>query len=130
MKQSLTTILAASALTLGIAAPTFAQQQGAQGAQGAQPPGAEQQMPQVEVSDADLELFVKAREKVGEVRQSFQEQMAAAESSEEAQELQQAASGEMVSAVESFGLTVNEYNQIAYAIQAQPELKTRFEEIQ
>jgi len=131
MKQSLPAILATFALSLGVAAPSLAQQ-AQQQQQGTPSPAAQAQAQaaQVKVTDDDLEQFVEAKEKVADVRQSFQKQMAEAENSKDAQKLQQEASGEMVSAVEASGLSVDKFNQIAYAVQAQPDLQSRLEKLQ
>lgn len=120
IKPIMSAMIAASALSMAAATPALAQE-------GARAPGAEQAMPQVEVSESQLELFAKVSDKLGQVRQEYQAKMAAAESTEDAQKLQEDASNAMVAAVESLGMSVDEYNQIAYAIQADPELRSRLE---
>lgn len=88
------------------------------------------QTEQIEVTDSKLALYVQAATKITEIRDQFQQKMAAAESPEQAQSLQEEASTEMIGAVESFGMTVEEYNQIAYALQSDPELRERLEKLQ
>lgn len=91
--------------------------------------GAPTDQQQMDVSDDQLQTYAEAEQKVQEIRDDFQEQMPTAESPEEAQTLQQEAQQEMVSAVEDAGLTVEEYNQIASQMQANPELRQRMESL-
>ena len=99
----------------------------------AQGPAQQAQHPppqQVEVSDAMLEQYVEVAAKVTEIRNDFQQQMAGVETSEEAQSLQEEASAEMVEAVQSSGMSVEDYNQIAYALQSDPALQERLQDLQ
>lgn len=91
------------------------------------PPQAQQ--PSAQVSDSDLALFLKASQRVAEVRQQYQRQLQQADSTDRAQELQQEATEMMRGAVESFGLTVDEFNQIASAAQADPTVRERLVEM-
>lgn len=127
------------AITLGMASPlTLAQASGyedptrqhdAQQQYDAGQYGAPAAQEQVEVSDDQLKTYAEAEQKVQEIRSEFQQQMPNAESPEEAQTLQQEAQQEMVAAVEDAGLTVEEYNQIASQMQANPELRQRMEQL-
>ncbi|QIB65683.1 DUF4168 domain-containing protein [Kineobactrum salinum] len=110
---------AATSLLLLLGAPAVL-------AQDAPPPQTEQ----IEVTDSKLALYVQAATKITELRDQFQQKMAEADSPEQAQSLQEEASTEMIGAVESFGMTVEEYNQIAYALQSDPELRERLEKLQ
>lgn len=83
----------------------------------------------IEVSDSQLALYLQAATKVEEIRQGIQEQMPEAGSAEEAQTLQEEAMQQMVAAVESFGMTVDEYNRIAIAVQQDPQLQSRLREL-
>lgn len=123
---------AATTLVMLLGAPAVLAQ-GAQQSQGQQSQGANTPPPQaeqIEVTDSKLALYVQAATKITEIRDQFQQKMAAADSPEEAQGLQEEASSEMIGAVESFGMTVEEYNQIAYALQSDSELRERLEELQ
>lgn len=132
LKTAALTAAATSLLLGGQFAVAQGGQQGYEQGQGGQaqtpPPAQQQQMP--EVSEQQLELYVQAATKITEIRQSFQEKMSSADDAEQAQSLQQEASEEMVGAVESIGLSVEEYNQIAYALQSDPALRERVEEMQ
>lgn len=77
------------------------------------------------VDDAQLEQFATALTDVRDLGNEYSEQIASAESQEEAQELQQEAQVEMVAAVEDTGMTVQEYNQIAEQMSQNPELMER-----
>lgn len=87
----------------------------------------QQQTQQEEIDDNSLALYVEAATKVQEVREEFQQKIPDAETPEQAQELQQEALQEMAAAVESFGMTVDEYNQIANRLQTDAELRERLE---
>jgi GTP1/Obg family GTP-binding protein len=69
-------------------------------------------------------------DKVSEIRNDFQQKMASAEDTEKAQSLQEEASAEMVEAVQASGMSVEEFNQIAYALQSDPALQERLAAIQ
>ncbi|WP_110619743.1 DUF4168 domain-containing protein [Thioalkalivibrio sp. ALE21] len=97
------------------------------GAQGGAPPeggGApmQQEAPEVDLSDEDIDTFVEAFVGVQEVREDFSQRLQEAEDETEAQQMQQEAQDEMVAAVEDAGMTVEEYNEVAMALQNDPEL--------
>ncbi len=123
---ALALVLGAGAAPLASAQYDSAQGQGPQG--NAAPPQTQQQT--AEVSDSDLELFQKISGRIAEIRQEYQQALPQAGSTEEAQSLQEKASQSMVEAVESFGLTVDEYNQIAAAAQSDPGIRERLNEMQ
>ncbi|WP_018141928.1 MULTISPECIES: DUF4168 domain-containing protein [unclassified Thioalkalivibrio] len=110
------------------------------GAQGGQPPqgGAEggaaqggapmQEAPEVDLSEEDIDTFVSAFVAVQEVREDFADRLQGAEDETEAQSMQQEAQDEMVSAVEDAGMSVEEYNEVAMALQNDPELMQEVQE--
>ncbi|QIB52763.1 MULTISPECIES: DUF4168 domain-containing protein [Pseudomonas] len=134
--NTLKTLTAAVALAaLGATAPAaFAQATGGtpQGAtQGAQQ-GAQQGAPagqmggaQTEISEEDLQKFAEADSAVGEIRDDFSQRLSQAENQEEAQSLQMEAQEKMVEAVQSEGLEIPKYNEIATRMQSDPELQQR-----
>lgn len=77
------------------------------------------------VDDAQLEQFAAALTDVRDLGNEYSEQIASAESQQDAQALQQEAQVEMVAAVEETGMTVEEYNQIAQQMSQNPELMER-----
>lgn len=77
------------------------------------------------ISDADLEKFVEAEEKVAEIRSEFTQKLNDAEDQSQAQSLQLEAQEKMMEAVSDVGIEVPVYNEIATRIQSDPELKQR-----
>ncbi|MCC5856176.1 MAG: DUF4168 domain-containing protein [Idiomarina sp.] len=108
--------------------PALAQQQGEAEAQAA----AQAQMEQMQnavITEDQLEKFVDALEDIERINDDFVEQLENIETQEQAQELQIAAQREMVEAVEDAGLTVEEYNTVAYRLQSDPEIREAVEQI-
>lgn len=94
---------------------------GATGAASAQ--SAEETMePRTDWSQEKLESFAAAAVGVDEVFSRWREDISEAESAEKANEMQQTASKEAAEVVEDEGLTIEEYNEINQAIQADPQL--------
>jgi len=91
---------------------------------------AAQQQPQApaDITDSDLQSFAEAAAEVQALRQEWRPRLEAAEDEAEAAELQQQANMQMIAAVENSGITVDAYNQIAMAIQQNPELGEQVEE--
>lgn len=93
---------------------------------------AQQQMEEMAnqpISEEQLEQFADALNDIERINDEFVTELEQAESQEQAQELQIAAQSEMVEAVEDSGLTVEEYNAIAYRMQNDPEIQERIEEL-
>lgn len=138
-KRFTTTCLATAALSLGATAvsaqtqpeynepepPAGPQQNGAAPAQqqGAQGAG------ESSLSDSQLELYAKAAQKVEGINQELQQNMLEAEDQDEARKLQADAQQEMVNAVQSLGMTAEEYNEIAKQLQSDPAAMERLQEI-
>jgi len=83
----------------------------------------------VEVSDADLRSFAEARTAISEIQQDYSTRLQNADDPEKANELQQQANEEMIGAVEETGLDVDSFNTIAMAIQNDPELQQKLQQI-
>ncbi|RUO27042.1 hypothetical protein CWE09_10210 [Aliidiomarina minuta] len=93
---------------------------------------AQQQMEEMQnepVTQEQLEQFASALNDIERINDEFVEQLEAAETQEEAQELQISAQSEMVEAVEDSGLSVEEYNAIAYRMQNDPEVQQQIEDL-
>ena len=126
--NTLKTLTAAVALAaIGATAPAaFAQSAGGapqsapQGAPAGQMGGA-----QTEIAEEDLQKFVNADSAVGEIRDDFSQRLSKAENQEEAQSLQMEAQEKMVEAVQSEGLEIPKYNEIATRMQSDPALQQR-----
>ena len=119
----------ALAVALGASGAAVAQQSGAQGG-GAQGGMQQQQAPDIDVSDEQVESFAEAQARVAEIGEKWTPRMQEAESSEEVQKAREQAQQEMVIAVENSGLSVQEYNQIARAAQADEELRAKIQDAQ
>lgn len=79
-------------------------------------------------SDEDVKAFVAARDSVIEISQEWEERIQNAESQEEMNSLQQASQEEMVKAIRSEGLNVNDYNMMVDAARSNPDLQQRINE--
>ncbi|RUO35465.1 hypothetical protein CWE13_11075 [Aliidiomarina shirensis] len=93
---------------------------------------AQQQMEEMAsqpITDEQLEMFVEAIEHIERINNDFVEALEEVETQEEAQELQMNAQREMVESVEESGLTVEEYNAMAYRLQNDPEIQQKVEEM-
>ena len=104
--------LAATALTASMSLPTFAQTE----------PAAPQA---TEIPEAELQSYAAAAAEIEALVQEWQPKVQSAETPEEAAEIGQQAQAEMVQAVESEGLTVEQYNQITQLAQADPDLQAK-----
>jgi hypothetical protein len=126
MKLNRTLLAGVTAVALG-----FAGSLGVATAQETSPaaPASEAQAPAAtapQIDEQKLQSFATAFLEVSEVTQEYQPQIAAAGSVEAQQKLQQEAGQKMVDAVNSTdGITVEEYNMIIQAAQADPELAQR-----
>lgn len=126
-KLPMSTLAPAAGLMLALAATAQAQGQGDQGARGAPP--ATQQQETIDVSKQQLETFVEAQENLVEVRREWRGKMQSAEGQEAKQQARSNAQEAMVSAVKDSGLSVDEYNKIARAVQSDPELQKQVREM-
>ncbi len=79
----------------------------------------------IDVSDQQLEQFVEAQTAIIEIQQDYTGRLEAVEDPDEAHELQVQANEEMTDAVTDAGLDVESFNEIAMAIQNDPELQQR-----
>ena len=102
------------------------QQQQQQGQEGM---GQPEQQQQADFSDDELQDFVALQDEIGEVREEYVSQIEAAESEDEARQLQQEAQTEMVEVIEDAGMSVEEYNAIAVAYNSDPSVQERVDEL-
>lgn len=122
-----------AAITAGLAASPMllAQQQPPQEQppQEQQPPQEEQTQPMPQeqevpdVSEEQIDQFVEAHIAVNDVREEYTDQLQEAEDQEEAQQLQQEANQAMTSAIEDTGMDVEEYEEVAMAVNADPDVR-------
>ncbi len=83
----------------------------------------------VQVSDTDLMQFANAMQAVNDIRDQYSQRIEAADSQDQAQQLQQEAGERMTMAVQDTGMTVDQYNEIAVALQGDPQLMQRLEQL-
>ncbi len=111
LRNSIQLVALTVALLFGVAAA-------AQDYQAQQPPAET-----IDVSDQQLQQFANAQGEISEIQQDFSTRLQDVDDPEKAHELQMEANDEMTAAVESAGLDVQTFNQIAMAIQSDPELQ-------
>jgi GTP1/Obg family GTP-binding protein len=92
-----------------------------------QPMPQEQEAP--EVTDAQVEAFVDAYVAVNEVREEYTERLQNAEDQEKAQQLQQEANEAMTAAISDSGMEVEEYQEVAMAVNADAEVRDQVTEM-
>ena len=86
------------------------------------PPSSSRPAPVMEFSDEELKLFARTSLAVEAISGKWQPRICGAGSKTEEQDMREQAMGEMVEAVEQKGLSVGRYNQIALAVQSDPEV--------
>ncbi len=89
----------------------------------------EQAPPDTDVAQEELETFAEIYVDVDEVRAELEAEMAAADSPEEAQQVQQQANETMTQIVEGHGMSIERYTEITQALNADPELHDEFQSI-
>ena len=82
-----------------------------------------------DISQSQLESFVAAATRVGEITDQLQSEAQGVEDEARLAELQEQANVEMVTAVEEEGLTVDEYNMIFQVAQVDPEINATLMEM-
>jgi len=111
-----TSILAVALAVLGVAfAPATLAQHGK--------PVAEQ--PAASYTDAELQSFAEAALEVKRIKETYMPKLEAAANAEEQKQVKNAASKEMVHAVEQRGFSVDKYQEILVAALTNPELAQR-----
>ena len=86
----------------------------------------QQEQPEtVDVSEQQLQQFADAQVQISAIQQDFAGRLQNVEDPEKAHELQIEANEKMTDAVEDAGLDVDSFNEIAMAIQNDPELQQR-----
>ncbi|WP_434983872.1 DUF4168 domain-containing protein [Vreelandella zhaodongensis] len=120
-----TTIVAAMLLSLGLLASVSAnaQQEGAANA------ATQAAAPTIEISNQQLQQFANASEEVVTLSQEYTQQLHTTEDETAQRAIQEEANEKMIDAVESNGLDIDTFNIIGQAIQTNPELMQRVQEM-
>lgn len=92
------------------------------------PPASQQQQP-ANVDKAQLQEFAEAEAAIRQVQTKYEGQARAAKTQKEMQTLQKQASQEMVQAIKSTDLSLQEYNQIANLVQSNPQIRQKYLEM-
>ncbi|TLF51630.1 DUF4168 domain-containing protein [Halomonas urmiana] len=124
--QRMTALFSAALLSLGLVA-TQAQAQQDTAENSADQPQAT--APAQDFSDAQLQQFADASKEIAVISQEYTKQLQSAEGDEAQQAVRKEANDEMVQAVQDSGLEVNTFNAIGQAIQQNPELMQRVQEM-
>ncbi|MCD0506014.1 DUF4168 domain-containing protein [Bordetella petrii] len=95
----------------------------AQAAPAAQPPA--QMQPAIKPSDAQLQKFATASQKVAMVADEYRPKLQAAKDDTAREQVYREADEKMVRMVNADGLTVDEFNGIGQAIEQDPQLRQR-----
>lgn len=119
MKKQITAALIAA--SMGMGATAFAQQPGSTPGQ----PSAPQAAPAADFRDGDLEKFAELQKPLQEIRTDYSARLQSTQQPDEAAKLQQEATDKMMGVIEEHGLEVTTYNQIAVALQSDPELQAK-----
>ncbi|MBS3754390.1 MAG: DUF4168 domain-containing protein [Desulfobacterales bacterium] len=131
IRKVLTPLLALCFLA---AAPSLAAQDSADqgGNKGKQKQQYQQKSTQPEPEDfnkKELKQFANARGEVDEIRKEYSEELSQVEDQDEARQLQDKYSKQMVQSIKKEGLTVQKYNKISRAAQSNPELNQKINQM-
>lgn len=123
--KRMTALFSAALLSAGMMTATaHAQQDPAQAPE--QPQAA---APAQDFSDEQLQQFADASQEIAVISQEYTERLQAAEDESSQQEVRMEANDRMVEVVEGSGLDVDTFNAIGQAIQQDPELMQRVQEM-
>lgn len=125
--QRMTALFSAALLSAGLMAVQAQAQQDP-----AQDPAADQaqaQAPAQDFTDDQLQQFADASQDIAVISQEYTERLHAAEDEQTQQEVRMEANDRMVEVVEENGLDVDTFNAIGHAIQQDPELMQRVQQM-
>lgn len=111
---------------LTLSSAGFAQGQAQQQQQ--QPAQGQEQAQAADVSDKMLNKFVAVQPKIGNIAEDYEAELQGVKDTSKAQEIQTKYNGKMVEAIESEGMSAQEYNTVSNAINSNPEVRDRYME--
>lgn len=79
----------------------------------------------VNFQDQDLQKFAELQKPLQEIRTDYSQRLQSTQKPEEAADLQKEATDKMVEVVKDSGLEVETYNEIAVALQSNPQLQAK-----
>lgn len=121
----ITALFSAALLSAGLMAATAHAQQDPAAA----PEQPHTTAPAMEFSDEQLQQFADASQEIAVISQEYTERLHAAEDEAAQQEVRMEANDKMVEVVEESGLDVETFNAIGQAIQQDPELMQRVQQM-
>ena len=121
-QNRLTLFIGAAALIASGALFAEGAAQGTGNPAASQPSSAERMPGPQDFSESQLEAFAEAQAEVRDIQSEYRSEAQQAQDQSEQTKIQQQANQEMVKAVKDAGLEVAEFNQIAQAARANPEL--------
>ncbi len=77
---------------------------------------------QVDYSDQEIDMFAESYQAISKVRDKYMSELEQAQTDEQANKIQIAANEEMVKQIGRYGLTAEQYNEMAQAMQNNPQL--------
>lgn len=126
--QRMTALFSAALLTAGLmTVQAHAQQDPAQDPAGQ--PQAQTQAPAQDFSEDQLQQFADASQEIAVISQDYTQRLHEAEDEETQQEVRMEANDKMVEVVEDSGLDVDTFNAIGQAIQQDPEMMQRVQQM-
>lgn len=79
----------------------------------------------ISFQDEDLQKYAELQKPIQEIRNDYSKRLESTQKPEEAADLQKEATDKMVEVVRDSGLEVQTYNQIAVALQSNPQLQAK-----
>lgn len=89
------------------------------------PPMQPEAMNPADVSDEHLEKFANVNVKAQEIQEKYKSEIDGAETMDDVETIQEKMNGELVDAIESQDISVQEYQQVGMAVQQDPRLRQR-----
>lgn len=127
--QRFTALLSAALLSAGLMSATAHAQEAATDPATAPAAGAEAAAQAQNFSDGDLQKFADASKEIATISQDYTTRLQEAEGQDAQQEVRVEANEKMVEAVRNSGLEVEKFNAIGQAVQQDPEMMKRVQEM-
>lgn len=124
--QRLTALFAAALLATGLMTTVAQAQETQNSSQNSMPT---QQAPARDFSDQQLQQFADASQEIAVISQEYTQRLQAAEDEQGQQDVRAEANDKMIEIVENSGLNVETFNAIGQAIQQNPEMMQRVQEM-
>ncbi|WP_444985324.1 DUF4168 domain-containing protein [Halomonas mongoliensis] len=123
--KRMTALFSAALLSAGLMSATAHAQQDPAAA----PEQPQAAAPAMDFSDEQLQQFAEVSQEIVVISEEYTQRLQAAEDEAAQQEVQMEANDKMVEAVEDGGLDVDTFNAIGMAVQQDPELMQRVQEM-